>query len=62
MHAIGYLQCCAKPSGSKQIPGREKMASHQLSYAHGASETIYQTIGARFDETAAAKLNVVGSS
>ena len=38
------------------------MASQQLSYAQGASETIYQTIGAHFDETAAAKLNVVGSS
>ena len=59
MHAIGYLQSCAKPSGSEQISG-ENMASQQLSYAHGASETIYQTIGARFDETAAA--NVVGSS
>src|SRR6478672_7881388 len=31
------------------------MASQQLSYAHGASDTplIYQTIGARFDEAAA---------
>ena len=62
MRAIGYLQGFAKPFGSKQIPGGEKMASQQLSYAQGASETIYQTIGARFDETAAAKLNVVGSS
>ena len=54
MRAIGYLQHCPKPSVSKQSPG-ERMASKQLSYVHGASETplIYQTIGARFDEAAA---------